>query len=46
MDNPFNPRQKVWSFINESWAVEKEKIQSFEIKTPNTNRTRCVKSCA
>ena len=30
------------SFISESWAVEEEGIQCFDIKTANTNRIKCV----
>ena len=34
-DDPFIIRQKVLSFIRKSWAVEKEVIQCFNIKTKN-----------
>ena len=37
-DDPFNFIQKVLPFISESWTVEKEVIQCFDIKTANTNR--------
>ena len=41
-DDPFNFKQKVLSFISKSWAVEKEVIHCFHIKTANTNKVRCV----
>ena len=39
-DDPFNLKRKVFPFISESWAVEEEVIQCFDIKTANANRIK------
>ena len=42
MEDVFNYMQKVLPFISKSWAVQKEIIQLFDIKTKITIRIKCA----